>query len=80
MCTRRSAPTSSSGPRAAKARGFRRYSLRTIWEQLRWHFEIEKPSGDEFKLNDHLVPYYARLVMEREPDLRGFFETLKLRS
>ena len=66
--------------RAAKARGFRRYSMRTIWEKLRWHFEIVKPSGDEFKLNDPLVPYYDLLVMDREPDLRGFFEIRKLRS
>ena len=33
-----------------------------------------------FKLNDHYTSRYARLIMEREPDLRGIFRTRKLMS
>jgi hypothetical protein len=31
--------------------------------------------GDEFKLNNDYRAPYARLIMRREPDLDGLFET-----
>jgi hypothetical protein len=31
--------------------------------------------GDRWKLNNNYTAHYARLVMNQEPDLAGFFET-----
>jgi len=42
-------------------KGFQHYSARAIFHQIRW--EQEKPeyeTGQEFKLNDHHSPFYAR--------------------
>ncbi len=59
-----------------KALGFERYSMRTIWEIMRWHYDVHGPrDGSGFKLNDHYPPFYSRLIMHREPELRGFFDT-----
>jgi hypothetical protein len=61
--------------RDAKKKGFTHYSMRTIWELLRWEADIHINQGESsFKLNDHYPPFYARLIMSREPDLAGFFE------
>lgn len=66
--------------REAKARGFRRFGVRTIWEVMRWNLAVRtiREEGD-FKLNDHLTSRYARLL-DREPDLHGFFNLRELRS
>lgn len=55
-------------------RSGRKVGARCIWENIRWHLNIEVAGVDEFKLNDHLVPYMARLVMLRHPEMDGFFE------
>jgi hypothetical protein len=62
------------------ARGFRRYSMKTIWAVLRWHSDLSKDAGETYKLNDRYYSRYARLIMENEPDLRDFFDLRKLRS
>ena len=62
--------------------GYERYSSRAVIERLRWHvnFETTTAQAGEFKLNDHLTPYYARLFMADHPHLGEFFETRRLRS
>ena len=57
-------------------RGWKRYSIKGIWEVMRFDFAMSwgRPSGG-FKLNNNYTAYYARLLMEREPELEGFFET-----
>lgn len=57
---------------ARKQRG--RFGARMIGERIRWYTQVET-NGDEYRLNDHWWPYYARLAMLTEPDLAGFFET-----
>jgi len=45
---------------------------------MRWELfvGVDVDRGESpFKLNDHLTSRYARLIMEREPDLHAFFET-----
>lgn len=32
------------------------------------------PDADGFRINDHVAPYYARLLMHRCPDLDGLFD------
>lgn len=56
-----------------KRRGMRRYSIKALWEVLR--FQAIATYGDAFKLNNSFTSAYARLLMEREPELEGFFET-----
>lgn len=64
--------------RDVKARGKGSYGMKAIYERARWFYNIEK--GDrEFKLNNNFTAYYARLIMENEPDLQDFFETRKQR-
>lgn len=65
--------------RVAKESGRKRFGIRMIWERMRWYVAIET-KGDEYKLNDHWHSRYARLIMEQEPDLAGFFETRELRA
>lgn len=67
--------------RRLRQAGFQRYSMRTIWETLRWMSDVKlKPGEDGLKLNDHYPPRYARLVMDSEPDLKEFFELRRLGS
>lgn len=57
-------------------RAGKRVGMRCLWERLRWevYVEVPHPAGNDFRLNDHFPPHYARLLMDREPELRGFFE------
>jgi len=50
-----------------------------LWEVLRWQHYIST-RGDEFKLNNNYRSHYARLIMQRESDLEGFFVLRTLRS
>ena len=51
-----------------------RVGIATLWEHLRWSSGIAT-TGDDFKLNNTWRAPMARLVMAREPDLAGVFET-----
>lgn len=66
--------------RTAKAAGMARYSMHTIFELIRWHHDVKVKSKEPFKINDHFSSRYARLAMQREPDLADFFEIRQLRS
>ena len=55
--------------RQAKYKGGRTYyGAHMIGERIRWYTSIETTSDDEFKVNDHHWPYYARLLMGVYPD------------
>ena len=60
--------------REARAAGYKKFGIRTLWEHLRWTLAIERGPNDLFKLNDHLTASYARRIMQAEPDLNGLFE------
>lgn len=64
--------------REAKDAGFP-CGIATIWERLRWHYGVEIRGGT-FRLNNNYRSRMARLVMDNEPDLRGFFEIRELRA
>lgn len=66
--------------RRAKARGHRRMGIELCFGALRWNRLMATTGESGFKLNDHFTSRYARLLMAREPDLNGFFETRELRS
>ena len=63
------------------ARGRRRQGIGMLFEVLRWQWyrTTADPSSD-FKLNNNYRSRYARLIMEREEDLAGVFETRILTS
>lgn len=61
-------------------KGFKHYGIKGLWERARWHFQVEKDLGEEFKLNNNYHSRYARLIISEYPDLDGFFELRELRS
>jgi hypothetical protein len=67
--------------RETKGRGFRRLGIRMFWEVTRWNrmMRTDVPEG-AYKMNDNYTSRYARLIMEREPDLLDVFETRGLRA
>lgn len=54
-----------------------RYSAKAIIERVRWHHHITTMTDDEFKINDHLTAYYARLFVRDFPICEGFFQQRK---
>ena len=65
--------------RAAKYRGFYRYSIKTLWCVLRFEIDLD-PRDEPFKMNDIFHSRYARLIMAQEDGLEDFFQTRCLRS
>lgn len=64
-----------------KARGARRGSMKALMETLRWLHQLTvNPDDSGFKLNNNFTALYARLLMDREPALEGFFETRARRA
>lgn len=66
--------------RFARKKKRRKYGIKALFERVRWHYEFEVNSDEEFKLNNDFTALYARKLMEREPDLAGFFETRRRRA
>lgn len=67
--------------RRAKSRGVDHYGIGALFEVLRWHTRVEVGAkADEWKFNNNYRAYYARKIMDSEPDLKDFFETRVLRS
>ncbi len=58
------------------ARHGRRLGIAMLFEVLRWQYAMgtNDPSS-EFKLNNNYRAFYARLLMEKEPELQDYFET-----
>ena len=57
-----------------KDNGRSHYGIGALFEVIRFHRAI-KTKDDLFKLNNNYRALYARLIMENEPRLYGFFET-----
>lgn len=56
--------------------GAAKCGLQMLMERARWVLNVETDECDP-GLNNDYGAYYARLIMAREPDLDGFFETRK---
>lgn len=58
-----------------RRRGRTRYGIKGLWEVMRWHrVQATSPDDEEpYRLNNNYTAYYARLLMEQEPELKGFF-------
>jgi hypothetical protein len=60
----------------ALGNGSRKIGARMVWERMRWETRVATDlPGEPWKLNDHHVPFAARLFMERHPAFAGCFET-----
>lgn len=64
---------------ALLAAGATRVGLKQVWEVLRYDHRIAT-RGDTFKANNNYTSRYARLLIERRPELAGVIETRELRS
>lgn len=62
-----------------RRRGVQQYGIAGLFEVLRWRETLRTRDADGFKLNNSLRSFYARLLMEKEPELKGFFEVRTLR-
>lgn len=66
---------------ALRSCGSRRIGARMVWERIRWETRVAVDlPGDSPKLNDHLVPYYAREFVRVHPRHAGAFELRALAS
>ena len=68
--------------REAKLAGRTKIGIKMLFEVLRWERIITGlPDQDEgFKLNNNYAPRYARLIMDRNPDLAGMFNTREMQT
>jgi hypothetical protein len=57
-----------------KNRGHRKIGIAMLFEQLRWLYAMETTDISGFKLNNNHAAFYARMIMERNPALDGFFK------
>lgn len=64
--------------RQARARGRDKLGMKMLFEVVRWEHTL-RTDDPEFKLNNNYTAFYARLIMAREPDLRGIFDTREQR-
>ena len=58
--------------RELKNAGHSHYSIKGLFEVLRWHTALST-TDPKYKLNNNLTPFYARLLMQTDPELQGFF-------
>lgn len=60
--------------RQAKSRGYEKFSAKAIFERLRWYYNFEVVSEDEWKLNNNYTALFARLAIKEYPEFEGFFQ------
>lgn len=65
--------------RALRKRGVRRYSIRGLFEAMRYDQTVGTLSAD-YKLNNDFTALYARKIERTEPGLRGLFATRTRRT
>jgi hypothetical protein len=66
--------------RIRKLSGKSKCGIKTLWEVMRWQFELKTPGDEEFKLNNNFHSRYVRMICANEPDLATMFEMRKLKA
>lgn len=74
--------------RSMLAQGRRRLGIGDVYERLRYHIRMAtnidpryyQPDGKPMKLANAHRAYYARLIMQQEPDLKDVFVVKPLRT
>ena len=59
--------------------GKKNFSHWLIMNRIRWESAI-KTTGDEFKIKNDYIAYYARLFMARHPEHDGFFRIKRMKE
>jgi len=62
-----------------RRRGHNRIGIAMLFEQMRWQWYERTTDVTGFKLNNDYRAYYARLLMDQEPELSGIFTTRETR-
>jgi len=57
---------------AIEKKGAKRLGARFVIERVRWETNVET-KGSGFKIDDHFIPYYARLFMFEFPEHKNLF-------
>ena len=52
--------------------------IKALWERVRWEVTVVR-HDDDFKCNNNFHAFYARLIMDREPDLSDAFRLRRQR-
>lgn len=60
--------------RTWQANGSAKLGIATLFEVLRWNSHLNPDKTGGYKLNNNYRALYARLIMDKEPDLAGIFE------
>lgn len=61
-----------------KNSGLNHYSADAILHRIRWDHQVERGIHD-FKANNNWTSKLSRWLMDKRPDLKGFFETRERR-
>lgn len=64
----------------AARRGAKRLSMKAIFEEIRASASVDNGGPVEWRLDNSFTAPMARLLMDRNPELRGLFETRSQRS
>lgn len=62
-----------------KSRHRRQIGIKLLIEVVRWHTMMTTTDPD-FKINNNHAPFYSRLIMAQEADLKDFFRTREQRA
>lgn len=67
--------------RRAKQEGHTQIGISMLWEIMRWEVLVgDTKLGEGYKLNNNHRAFFARRIMEQEPDLEGMFATRRQRA
>lgn len=61
------------------AQGYQKFGAMTFYQNLRWKEDVQT-GARPYKLPNDLQPCYSRLLMDQNPELRGFFVTRRCRK
>jgi hypothetical protein len=65
--------------RQAHEAGYTRYSISALTQRVRWEVSIPTRDEEVFKISNNYLSRLARLLMQMDPTLAGFFELRELR-
>ncbi len=57
------------------SKGYKNYSVKAVFERIRWEKDIGGDGINQFKLNNNYTAFYARKFMDMFPEHKGFFRT-----
>jgi hypothetical protein len=64
----------------AKQAGSNRFGIAAIVQRVRWEINLTSRGDEPFKISNDFTSRLARLLMQMDPILEGFFELRPLRS